>query len=50
MKEIENKISRGHLKGEKVQELLNEHEVLEKQLKDSPEFRLYTFKKKHNLI
>lgn len=50
MKEIENKISRGHLKSEKVQELLDEHETLEKGLKASPEFRLYTFKQKHNLV
>lgn len=49
MKEIEDKISRGHLKGEKVRELLDEYEALEKQLKDSPEYRLYSFKKTHNL-
>lgn len=49
IKEIENKISRGHLKSEKVQELLDEYETIEKELKNSPEFRLYTFKKKHNL-
>lgn len=50
MKEIEDKIARGHLKSDKVQELLNEYDSLEKELKKSPEFRLYTFKKKHNLI
>lgn len=50
MKEIEEKVARGHLKNEKVQELLNEYENLEKELKTSPEFRLYSFKKKHNLI
>jgi hypothetical protein len=50
MKIIENKIAKGHLRPEKIQELLNEYESLEKQLRDAPEFRLYYFKKKHNLI
>lgn len=50
MKEIQDKINRGHLKAEKVQALLNEHDALEKQLKDSPEYRLYTFKKKHDMM
>ena len=50
MKEIEDKIGKGHLKQETVQGLLNEYENLEKQLKESPEYRLYIFKKKHNLI
>jgi hypothetical protein len=50
MKIIENKIAKGHLRPEKIQELLNEYESLEKQLRDAPEFRLYSFKKKHNLI
>jgi len=49
MKEIQDKISRGHLKSEKVQELLNEHDKLEQGLRDSPEYRLYTFKKRHNM-
>lgn len=50
MKEIQNKISRGHLKSEKVQELLNEHDLLEKALKESPEYRLYSFKKRHQMM
>ena len=49
LKEIEDKIAHGHLKTDKVQDLLNEYESLEKQLKESPEFRLYSFKKKHNI-
>lgn len=49
MREIEDKISRGHLIPTKVQELLNEYESLEKNLKGSQEYRLYTFKKKHDL-
>ncbi len=50
LKEIEDKIARGHLKSEKVQELLDEYEKIEQRLKDSPEFRLYTFKKKHKML
>jgi hypothetical protein len=50
MKLLENKIAKGHLKVEKVQEMLDEYERLEKQLKDAPEFRLYAFKKKHGLL
>ena len=50
MREIEDRIARGHMKSEVTQELLTEYETLEKQLKDSPEFRLFSFKKKHNLL
>jgi len=50
MKEIQNKIQRGHLKSSKVQELLKEHDDIEKNLKDSPEYKLYVFKKKHNMM
>ena len=49
MREIENKIQRGHLTSEKVTDLLNEHDFLEKELKKSPEYRLFKFKKTHNL-
>lgn len=50
MKEIEDRLAHGHMKSELVQQLLDEYEKLEKQLKDSPEFRLFSFKKKHNLL
>ena len=50
MKEIQDKINRGHLKSEKVQQLLSEHDALENELKNSPEYRLYTFKKKYNNV
>lgn len=50
MKDIQNKIQRGHLKSEKVQALLEEHDNIEKELKESPEYKLYVFKKKHNLM
>lgn len=50
MKEIEDKIAKGHLRPEKVQRLLDEYEKLERNLKASPEYRLFAFKKKHNLL
>ena len=50
MKEIEDKIARGHLRPEKIQKLLDEHERLERDLKASPEYRLFSFKKKHDLL
>jgi hypothetical protein len=50
MKEIEDKIAVGHIAMAKVQELLDEYENLEAQLKTSPEYRVYMFKKKHNLL
>lgn len=49
MKEIEKKIARGHLTADKVQELLNEYELIEKELRRSPEYRLYKFKMTHDL-
>jgi hypothetical protein len=50
MKEIEDKIAIGHLSLDKSQELLDEYDALEKQLKNSPEYRIYVFKKTHNLL
>lgn len=50
MKDIEDKITKGHLRPEKVQELLDDYERLEINLKKSPEYRLYKFKKKHDLL
>jgi len=49
MKEIEERIARGHLSGDKTQELLNEYDTLEKDLKGSPEYRLYQFKRRHGM-
>lgn len=49
MKEIEIKIGRGHLAANKVKELLNEYERIENRLKKSAEYRLYKFKKLHDL-
>lgn len=49
MKEIELKLERGYLSNDKVTELLNEYEALEKELKKTPEYRLYMFKKQHGM-
>jgi len=50
MKEIEDKIAVGHLSMDKVQTLLDEYDKLEAELKNAPEYRVYVFKKKHNLL
>jgi hypothetical protein len=49
LKDIEDKIARGHLTKDKIQILLDEYEGIEDQLRNSPEYRLYTFRLKHNL-
>lgn len=49
LKEIEDRIARGHMKAERVQALLDEHELIEGRLKESPEYRLYAFKRKHGI-
>lgn len=49
LKEIEDKVERGHLTSEKVKELLDEYDAIEKELKSSPEYRLYAFKKKRGM-
>jgi len=50
LRAIENKISKGYLPNDKIQELLNEHEAIENELKSAPEYRVYLFKKKHGLL
>jgi hypothetical protein len=49
MKEIEKKLERGYLSNPKIQILLDEYDKLEKNLKNTPEYRLYTFRKKHEI-
>jgi hypothetical protein len=49
LKFIEDRIAKGHIRPDGIKELLDEHESIEKGLKESQEFRLYSFKKKHNL-
>ena len=38
-----------HLRPEKIKELLDEYEALEQEMRETPEYRLYLFKKKKNL-
>jgi hypothetical protein len=49
LKEIEKKLDRGYLSQDKVEKLLDEYDAIEKELKSTPEYRLYIFKKQHNL-
>jgi hypothetical protein len=49
MKNIENRLERGHLSSDKTQALLDEYDTIEKELKTSPEYRLYQFKKRHGM-
>ena len=50
MKQIEDRLVRGYLSEEKIREMLIEYETLESNMKSSPEYRLFAFKKKHNLL
>jgi hypothetical protein len=49
LRDIEKKLEVGHLKGDKVKELLDEYELLEKEMRSTPEYRLYVFKKKKGM-
>lgn len=49
LNEIESKLERGHLSNVKIQELLDEYDKIEKNLRDSAEYRLYIFKQKHKI-
>lgn len=49
MQEIRTKLERGHLTSKKIQELLDEYEKLEQEVKSCPEYRLYAFKKKQGI-
>jgi len=49
MDEIARKLERGYLNSEKVQAMLDEYDELEKNLKSTPEYRLYTFKKRRGI-
>ena len=46
MQKIEKKLEKGYLRGEKIEELLNEYEQLEASMKSSTEYRLFAFRKK----
>jgi hypothetical protein len=49
LRDIEKKLEIGHLKGDKVKEFLDEYERLEKEMRTTPEYRLYIFKKKRGM-
>lgn len=49
LREIEVKLEKGHLQEKKVEELLNEYDILEQEMKDCPEYRLYAFRKKRGM-
>jgi hypothetical protein len=46
LNEIEQRLERGHLTNAKIEELLDEYETIEKELKSTTEYRLYLFKKR----
>ena len=50
LKQIEDKIAVGHLGRDRVKDLLDEYDRIEEELKSSPEYRLYMFKKNHGLL
>jgi hypothetical protein len=49
LREIEAKLERGHLTAEKTDELMNEYDAIEKEMKSTREYRLYAFKKKRGM-
>ena len=49
LRKIEHKLEKGHISEKKVEELLNEYDSIEQEMKSSPEFRLYAFRKKRGL-
>ena len=49
LREIEKKLENGYLGNDKIKELLDEYEGIEAQMKDTPEYRLYVFKRSRNL-
>jgi hypothetical protein len=49
LREIETKLEKGHLQESKIEELLNEYDHIEQEMKTSPEYRLYAFKKKRGI-
>ena len=49
LREIEEKLEKGHLQEKKIEELLNEYDRIEQEMKTTPEYRLYAFKKKRGI-
>ena len=49
LKEIEKKLENGYLGNDKIKVLLDEYEAIENQMKNTPEYRLYVFKRTRNI-
>jgi uncharacterized protein YlaI len=49
LRKIEVQLEKGHLQEKKVEELLNEYDAIEREMKTCPEYRLYAFKKKRGM-
>jgi len=49
LREIEEKIQKGHLTEKKIEELLNEYDAIEQEMKNCIEYRQYIFKKKRGM-
>ena len=49
LREIEEMLEKGHLLSQKVEDLLNEYEKIEQDIKSCPEYRHYAFKKKRGM-
>lgn len=49
MRQIEKKLENGYLGSEQIKTLLDEYEAIENTMKNTPEYRLYVFKRTRNL-
>jgi nitrate/nitrite-specific signal transduction histidine kinase len=49
LRKIEEQLEKGHLQEKKIEELLNEYDTLDREMKTCPEYRLYAFKKKRGI-
>ena len=49
LRKIEEQLEKGHLQEKKIEELLNEYDTIDREMKTCPEYRLYAFKKKRGI-
>ena len=49
LREIERKLENGYLGSERIKAYLDEYEAIEQAMKNTPEYRLYVFKRTRNL-
>jgi uncharacterized protein YlaI len=49
LRKIEEQLEKGHIQEKKIEELLNEYDAIEKEMKSFPEYRLYAFRKKRGI-